>query len=110
MSVKVKIRKVIVIGDNLNIIRYGAAQCLIKTCDIQEVLADVLSNSEWARWDITWKAVKRAHNAAADSIATLAVKRAGELRSNNHLANCKTDYSPPLGPYTSAWYQRTHLL
>ena len=74
-------RQVRVSGDNLAVVRFCAAQGRLRRPDMQAVIEPGLMRLCSEAWRVTWQAVRRRLNMAADSAATEAVFWAGRLRS-----------------------------
>jgi hypothetical protein len=68
-----------VIGDNLAVIRYGAAQGRIHRTHLHSILEQPLSRAALTGWQLHWSAVRRRFNRHADRMATEAVLYAGDL-------------------------------
>ena len=69
-----------VMGDNLPIVRLGAATGTIRTDGVWAALEDPLMDLCYRRWLVAWAAVRREHNLAADDLATAGVLTALRLR------------------------------
>jgi hypothetical protein len=76
-----------IIGDSLSVVRYGAAQGLLRKPEVQAILEAPLSRMASAGWSIEWAAIEGRHNSSAHNLATAARKKAqrlsdARLRSN----------------------------
>ena len=69
-----------VVGDNLAVIRYGAGTGRFKRLILQAQLEQALAPLAARGWTLTWQAVRRRLNKAADRLATLGVFWAEALR------------------------------
>ena len=68
-----------VIGDNLGVIRYGAGEARLRRPAMQSVLEPLLGRIALAGWGLSWQAVRRRLNGAADALATDGVHWAASL-------------------------------
>ena len=68
-----------VAGDNLAVVRYGAAQGRLHRPEMQGILESVLAKLPAAGWSISWLAMRRCFNGAADKLATAALDVASVL-------------------------------
>ena len=59
-----------VIGDSLAVVKYGAEKGLLRHPRMQSVMAHELAGALEAGWQLTWKAVRRRLNKAADEVFT----------------------------------------
>ena len=73
-----------VVGDNLAVIRYGAGTGRYKRLVLQAQLEQTLAPLAARGWTLTWQAVRRRLNQAADRLATLGVFWAEVLRRQGH--------------------------
>ena len=69
----------LVAGDNLAVVRYGAAQGRLHRPEMQGILESVLAKLPAAGWSISWLAMRRCFNGAADKLATAALEVASVL-------------------------------
>ena len=69
-----------IVGDNLAVIRYGAGTARLRRLHIQAHLEQGLASTLISGWQLTWQAVRRRLNSAADFWATQGVFLAGRLR------------------------------
>ena len=67
-----------VVGDNLAVIRYGAATASLRARAQQAMLEVVLAETYLLGWRLDWQAVRRHLNTEADSLATQGIHRAVE--------------------------------
>ena len=72
--------RVLFAGDNLAVVRYGAAQGFLRNPALAGPLHTFLSRLSITGHLATWIAVRRKHNKAADLLATLALELAVGLR------------------------------
>ena len=72
-------RSATIAGDNLAVIRYGAAQGRLHRPEMQGLLEQVLARLALAGWNLNWVAMRRCFNTAADALATEALTGATEL-------------------------------
>ena len=79
-------RRARIVGDNLAVVRYGAATASLCAVPQQAVLEVALAEAYVAGWHLEWQAVRRHLNTAADALATegicLAVREAREGRGS----------------------------
>ena len=79
-------RRARIVGDNLAVIRYGAATASLSAIPQQAVLEVALIDAYTAGWRLEWQAVRRHLNTAADALATegicLAAREALEGRGS----------------------------
>ena len=57
------------VGDNTGVVRYGADTGRLRQPEMQAHLDGPLADAAEAGWRLTWQAVRRRLNAAADRIA-----------------------------------------
>ena len=69
------------VGDNAAVVRHGAGLGRLARPALHELLADPLAATLEAGWQLSWLAVRRRLNTAADAAATSAVYWAGRLRN-----------------------------
>ena len=81
LRTKAPLRQARTIGDNLNVVRYGAERGAVRNPDIHGPMADALASAAEQGWALKWRAVRRRLNKAADEVATAAVHRAHVLRA-----------------------------
>ena len=74
-------RAVRVVGDNLPVVRFGAAAGRLRRVPQHAPLAETLGAVLAAGWRLTWNGVRRRFNEGADSLATLGVFWADALLS-----------------------------
>ncbi|MFM7978448.1 MAG: hypothetical protein ACKPKO_03950, partial [Candidatus Fonsibacter sp.] len=67
-----------VIGDNLAVVRYCAAQGSLRRPRLQQALANWLAALHELGWDLSWAAVRRHLNAEADRAAIEGILWAAE--------------------------------
>jgi hypothetical protein len=60
-----------VVGDNLAAIRYGAGTGRYRRLHLAQQMDFALRQASEAGWTLTWQAVRRRLNKAADRLATL---------------------------------------
>eukprot|EP00959_Pyramimonas_sp_CCMP1952_P433465 9077244-Pyramimonas_sp.AAC.1 len=65
------IRTAPVVGDNLAAVRYGAGTARYRRLHLARQMEDALGQAGSAGWVLTWQAVRRRLNKAADSLATI---------------------------------------
>ena len=63
-------RRARIVGDNLAVIRYGAATASLRATPRQAVLEVSLADAYTLGWRLEWQAVRRHLNTAADALAT----------------------------------------
>ena len=68
-----------VVGDNLAVVRYCAGTARLRRATMQAQLEPALAAVAQQGWQLTWQAVRRRLNGAADSLATQGVYRAADL-------------------------------
>ena len=73
-----------VVGDNLAVVRYGAGTGRFKRLVLQAQLEQALGPLAARGWSLTWQAVRRRLNKAADRLATIGVFWAEALRRAGH--------------------------
>ena len=85
-------RTVLVAGDNLAVVRYGAAQGRLHRPEMQgileSILESILAKLPAAGWSISWLAMRRCFNGAADKLATAALNVASVLAQAGKMAPC----------------------
>eukprot|EP00959_Pyramimonas_sp_CCMP1952_P102593 2146057-Pyramimonas_sp.AAC.1 len=69
-----------IVGDNLAAVRYGAGTARYRRLHLAQQMEDALGQVGSAGWVLTWQAVRRRLNKAADSLATIGVYWADSLR------------------------------
>ena len=69
-------RRARVVGDNLAVIRYGAATASLRARAQQAMLEVALAETYLLGWCLDWQAVRRHLNTEADSLATRGIHRA----------------------------------
>ena len=77
-------RRARIIGDNLAVVRYGAERGALRRPGMQGLLAPALAQTAEKGWHLSWTAVRRRLNKAADAAATAAVLWAHRLRRAGH--------------------------
>ena len=78
--------RVLVAGDNLAVIRYCASQGMLRQPGMAGPLHTSLTKVAVVGHSLTWIAVRRKHNKAADALATEALQWAADLRDRGSLA------------------------
>ena len=78
-------RRVRISGDNLSVVRHCAAQGRLHRPCAQAVLEPVLARLAAGGWCVSWQAIRRRSNMAADSEATGGVFWAARLRGSGVL-------------------------
>ena len=73
-------RTVRIVGDNLSVIRYGVGTARLRRLHLQAHLEQGLGDALMSGWKLTWQAVRRRLNTAADYWATQGVYLAAHLR------------------------------
>jgi len=73
------LRSATIAGDNLAVIRYGAAQGRLHRPEMQGLLEQVLARLALSGWELNWLAMRRCFNTAADALATEALTGATAL-------------------------------
>ena len=77
-------RRARIVGDNLAVVRYGAAAASLRAIPQQAILEVALADAYMSGWRLEWQAVRRHLNTAADALATegicLAAREAVEGR------------------------------
>ena len=68
-----------IVGDNLGVIRYGAGTARLRRLQMQAQLETALAATLSQGWHLTWQAVRRRLNQAADALATEGVLWAKDL-------------------------------
>ena len=63
-------RRARVVGDNLAVIRYGAATAALRATPQQAILEVALAAAYANGWRLEWQAVRKHLNTAADALAT----------------------------------------
>ena len=76
-------RSACVIGDNLPVVRYAASQGRLHRPHMQALLEHPLARLALSAWNLSWMAVRRRFNAAADEAATKALLAAAPLAKAN---------------------------
>jgi hypothetical protein len=79
-------RRARVIGDNLAVIRYGANVGRLRRPAMASLLSAGLAELAQRCWALTWRAVRRRLNGAADAVATEAVMWASRLAATGATA------------------------
>ena len=79
-------RRVRISGDNLAVVRHCASQGRLRRPCAQAVLEPVLARLASGGWRVSWQAVRRRSNMAADAEATDGVFWAARLRRDGVLA------------------------
>ena len=79
-------RRVRISGDNLAVLRHCASQGRLHKPCTQAVLEPVLARLASGGWRVSWQAVRRRSNMAADAEATDGVVWAARLRRDGVLA------------------------
>ena len=74
-------RQATIAGDNLQVVRYCAGTSRLHSPDLHEHLDQGLADLAVESWDVTWVAVRRRLNRAADACATAALQWAAHLAS-----------------------------
>ena len=91
-----------VVGDNLPVVRFGAASGRLRRVPQHAPLAETLGAVLAAGWQLTWNGVRRRYNEGADSLATLGalwadrLLQAGVGESQVHIV--WHDQNPPAPP------------
>ena len=67
-------------GDNLMVVRRGAAQGGVRKCETGLVLDRELARVAHVGTELRWRAVRRRHNKEADAVATRALEHAAALQ------------------------------
>ena len=75
-----------VVGDNLGVIRYGAGTARLRRLQMQAQLEAALATTLSQGWRLSWQAVRRRLNHAADALATEGVLWARDLVTQGHTA------------------------
>ncbi len=78
--------RALITGDNLGVVRYGASQGRLRKPEMQGLLEGPLGELALGRWDLSWLAVRRRFNKAADEQATKAVQWAGYLAKRGEMS------------------------
>ena len=68
-----------IVGDNLGVIRYCAGTARLRRATMQAQLERSVGNVLARGWSLTWQAVRRRLNTAADVLATSGVRWAAQL-------------------------------
>jgi hypothetical protein len=79
-------RQASVAGDNLPVVRYCAGTSRLHSPALHEHLDQGLADLAVEGWDVTWVAVRRRLNRAADACATAALQWAAHLASTSDLS------------------------
>ena len=74
------VRRVGIFGDNLGVVKFCAAQGCLHRAYAQAVLEPRLTQLALAGWQVSWRAVRRRLNMAADAEATEGIQWALWLR------------------------------
>ena len=74
-------RRARVVGDNLAVIRYGAATASLRAIAQQAIMEVALADTYLLGWRLDWQAVRRHLNTESDALATQGI----------HLAAAETD-------------------
>jgi hypothetical protein len=80
-------RQASIAGDNLPVIRYCAGTSRLHNPDLHEHLDQGLADLAVEGWDVTWVAVRRRLNRAADACATAALHWAAHLATETDLSS-----------------------
>jgi len=72
-------------GDNLAVVRFCAATARLRGAEHQQLLERPLADLHLRGWGLSWLAVPRRMNMAADSLATEAIRRATTLPAERGL-------------------------
>ena len=75
-----------VVGDNLAVVRHGAGTARLRRVSMHSHLERALDDAYAAGWTLTWQAVRRRLNSAADTLATQGIFWAAHLRANQQLS------------------------
>ena len=75
-----------VAGDNLGTIRYGAGSSRFRQLSLYSQMEQALSHAQQHGWLLSWQAVRRRFNEAADELATAGIAWAHELYRQGHSA------------------------
>ena len=67
-------------------VRYGAGRGTLRRVDMQATLEPALGAIYYAGWTLSWQAVRRRLNTAADTVATRGVLWAAQLAAQGHHA------------------------
>ena len=86
-------KSALIAGDNLAVVRYGAAQGRLHRPEMQGILEQVLGQLAAAGWSPEWVAMRRAFNKAADELATGALFEAGDLAKAGAFSPVFRDFS-----------------
>ena len=86
-------KSALIAGDNLGVVRYGAAQGRLHRPEMQGILEQVLGQLAAAGWSPEWVAMRRAFNKTADELATGAVFEAGDLAKAGTFSPVFRDFS-----------------
>ena len=73
--------RAMVAGDNLGVVRYGAGTARLRRPEMAARIDEQLGRLLAAGWRISWRAVRRRLNRAADRLATAGFHWAEELRT-----------------------------
>ena len=75
-----------VAGDNLGTIRYGAGSYRFRQLSLYSQMEQALSHAQQHGWLLSWQAVRRRFNEAADELATAGIAWAHALFQHGHSA------------------------
>ena len=79
-------RRLRVVGDNVAVIRFGAAQGRLRNPDHESLISPVLCDALLRSIHLSWTAVRRRYNRAADAVATEGVRWAARLATTGEIA------------------------
>jgi hypothetical protein len=79
-------RQALIIGDCLSIVRYGAAQGLLKSVEVQAILEEPLNDLAASGWENEWAVVDGRHNQGAHDLAAAGLARAISLAHDGNPA------------------------
>ena len=88
LGVRAEHRAAQIIGDNTAVVRHGAGLGRLSRPGLHEFLAAPLAAAAESGWQLTCIAVRRRLNAAADELATSAVRWVGSLRAGGLTGVC----------------------
>ena len=75
-----------IVGDNLPVISYGVCTARLRRLHLQAHMEQGLGDTLMQGWTLTWQAVRRRLNRAADALATDGLRWAAQLRQLGNLS------------------------
>ena len=81
-------RRCRIAGDNLTVVRHGAAQARMKSPAMSAIVDGSIGALAGAGWELDWLAIRRDHNVEAHALAKVAAKWAAARSSNGLQGRC----------------------